>query len=350
MGYITKTGACACIALLFFFLPAALWARGQKDTSSDDNVLIKNDGASYTREAISGDPVQFDEIWGFVSQYHLDSMDYSAPLTDIGFYSSTINSYGELSEIPSRNSLASFTGRVHLVFSSENRALVNFILDPRYGLRNTIEDSLIAASAPFDGLIIDLEYIPGRDRDYYLSFLGELRDRLAGKMLSVCVPARTKTITDDMFPYEIIGTIADRVIVMAYDEHWSTSMPGPVASLEWCGRIADYALTVIPQKKLVMGLPLYGRTWTDDTLAGAWKYSSLNRQLAARDITGIEREEDGTARVEFTASVKVTGFFDDAYSLVLKCRQYKAKNIGAVAFWRIGLEDTDIWNWIDQTK
>ncbi len=67
---------------------------------------------------------------------------------------------------------------------------------------------------------------------------------------------------------------------MAYDEHWSGSTPGPVASLAWCAKVADYATSAIDSDKIVMGLPLYGRAWQDKKLARALRYEAV-QDLAA---------------------------------------------------------------------
>lgn len=332
-------------------------AHGTKDTgnttgSPADNataILAENSGAAYKREPISGTPVAFNEIWGFIMQYSMDDLDFDAPVTDIAFFSAIIDNYGNLVEIPDRTKLVPFAGRVHLVFSCDNRALVHFALDPQYNIRSKLEDALIEAAVQYDGLVIDMEYIPARDRDNFLSFLADLKAGLNGKTYSICVPARTRTITDDMFPYAEIGAVADRVIIMAYDEHWSKSRPGPVASLDWCASIADYALTVIPRQKIVMGLPFYGRTWTDENYAGAWRFKTLNRRLINNGVTSITRDEGGVAKVEYQGTVNVTGYFDDASSLLGKCRLYAGKNIENVSFWCLNQEDPVFWNWITTT-
>ena len=40
-------------------------------------------------------------------------------------------------------------------------------------------------------------------------------------------------MNDEAYDYAAIGRIADAVVLMAYDEHWSTSAPGPIASRPW---------------------------------------------------------------------------------------------------------------------
>lgn len=348
------------LLLALFFMSSVLFpanANGKKDTDTTAQspgdrtaeILAENNGAAYKREPLTGGPVAFKEVWGFIMQYSMDDLDFDAPVTDIAFFSAIIDNYGNLAEIPDRSKLLPFTGRAHLVFSCDNKALVHFALDPQYNIRGKLEDALAAATAQYDGLVIDMEYVPSLDRDNFLSFLADMKGKLAGKTYTVCVPARTRTITDDMFPYAEIGAIADRVIIMAYDEHWSRSRPGPVASLDWCASIADYALTVIPREKIVMGLPFYGRTWTDENHAGAWRYLTLNRRLVNNGVTSITRDEGGVAKIEYPATVNVTGYFDDAWSLLLKCRTYAGKNIENISFWCLNQEDPVFWNWITTT-
>ena len=332
---------------------AFLFAGGKKDVPSPETpqeraerLLAENEGAAYLREPIDGEHSFFGEVWGFALQERGEEIDLDAPLTDIALFTATLNNYAELDAVPRRSSLPSFAGRVHLTFACDSRALVHFVLDKDLGFRKGFETSLAEAAADFDGLCIDMEYIPARDRENFLTFLRDMKKAIGGKILSVCVPARTRTISDDIFPYKTIGEIADRVIIMAYDEHWSTSRPGPVASYAWCANVADYALTVIPKEKIVMGLPFYGRTWTGERHAGAWYFSGVNRKMLENGVPKVERDEGGVAKINYTATVNVTGYFDDTYSLVKKCRLYEEKKINNISFWRLGQEDKTFWQWI----
>ena len=342
------------IILILALFSALLFAGGKKDKTPPpetpqeraERILAENEGAAYLREPIDGEHSSFGEVWGFALQERSEEIDLDAPVTDIALFTATLNNYAELDAVPRRSSLPSFAGRVHLTFACDSRALVHFVLDKDLGFRKGFETSLAEAAADFDGLCIDMEYIPARDRENFLTFLRDMKKAIGGKILSVCVPARTRTISDDIFPYNTIGEIADRVIIMAYDEHWSTSAPGPVASYAWCANVADYALTVIPKEKIVMGLPFYGRTWTEERHAGAWYFSGVNRKMLENGVSKLERDEGGVAKINYTATVNVTGYFDDTYSLVKKCRLYEEKKINNISFWRLGQEDKTVWQWI----
>ena len=341
------------IILICALFPFFVWAGGKKDVPPTETpaeyaerMLSENEGAAYPREPIDGTHSSFAEVWGFALQNRSEEIDLDAPLTDIALFTATLNNYAELDAVPRRSVLSSFAGRVHLTFACDSRALVHFVLDKDIGFRKGFEGSLAEAAADFDGLCIDMEYIPARDRENFLTFLRDMKKLIGGKIFSVCVPARTRTVSDDIFPYKTIGEIADRVIIMAYDEHWSTSSPGPVASYAWCANVADYALTVIPKEKIVMGLPFYGRMWMEERHAGAWYFSGINRKMLENRVAQVERDEGGVAKINYTAAVNIIGYFDDTYSLLKKCRLYEEKKINNISFWRLGQEDTLFWQWI----
>ncbi len=321
-----------------------LYASGRKDSAAADGQRA---GAAYEQRLPEGSPVDFRETWGYVMQKYEAEFDPDFPITDVGYFAAEVDCYGDLVSVPNRLLLGDYGGRVHLVAICDSRSLTHFVLEPQSAARQKLMRQLLDASRNFDGLQIDFELIPARDRGNFLSFLRELKKSAAAenKIFSVCVPARTKTISDDVFPYKEITAIADRVIVMAYDEHWSSSAPGPIASMDWSQKIADYAVTVIPPEKLVMGLPFYGRTWADKKTAAGWYFSGINRIMRENKIRKIGYDEE-IPTVTIDMNVTLTGWFEDAYSLVHRLRLYKASDIQSVAFWRVGQEDPTFWQWL----
>lgn len=334
-----------CLYVLF---PLCVFAGGKKDIiESEDIVAQEKPKPSYKKEIPQGSPVEFTEVWGYVMKERESEFDRFSPITDVGYFAGEVNTYGELVGVPDRAILNDYNGRVHLVVVCESLSLTHLVLNPSYNVRKKLIEQIMEAAKPYDGIQIDFELIPGRDADNFISFLKELSDlaKKEEKIFSVCVPARVKTISDDVFPYKKIAALSDKVVVMAYDEHWSSGEPGPIASFKWCQRIVDYAVTVIPQEKLIMGLPFYGRTWGDKKPAQAWYFSGINRIMKENGAKKVEYI-NGIPSVKFNMDVQVTGYFEDAYSTVQKMRLYNFKNVKNIAFWRIGQEDPDIWNWI----
>lgn len=300
----------------------------------------------YRWNKLDGKKVQFKEIWGYLVTNRLKDFDKNAPLTDLALFGVDVDCYGKLETAPKRNLTAGFKGRVHLVAVCNSTSTTHFVLDPKYGLRGDLVKDLIFASREFDGLQIDYELVPQKDGEHFLEFLRQLKRKLDEKPLTVCVPARVKTFATDVYDYKKIAAVADKVMIMAYDEHWSTSGPGSVASINWCKKIVDYALGVLPADKYIIGVPFYGRSWIDRSLAQAWYFNGANRIMHENDVKQLKRK-DGVPHFEYEAKAKVTLWFDDATSLLQRARMYKNYGFDSIAFWRLGMEDAAFWEWIE---
>ncbi len=288
--------------------------------------------------------VPLTEAWGYLLSGEERFLAPSLPLTDVAYFGAGMNAYGELVGVPSRARLASWGGRVHLVVAEgSNHALSHFCLDPKYGVRDTLIASIAEASRPFDGVQIDFEAIPAADSGNFIAFLTALRASLpAGKTLSVALPARTKRLADP-YEYGAAAAVADRIIVMAYDEHWSGGSPGPIASLEWCERVASYAASVISPEKLVMGVPFYGRAWGDLNPSKAYRFSTLGNLMNDKAISDVYRTGE-IPWFEYSETVRVKVFYEDSHSITKRARLYGGKGISRLAFWRLGQEDPEIWS------
>jgi GH18 family chitinase len=283
----------------------------------------------------------FKETWGYLLSDRVEAYKRSAPLTDIGYFGAAVNLYGELVDVPDIKKIKGLSQRIHLVVVCEGRALSHFVLSNEV-LRKQLVKSLLTAAVPFDGLQIDFEQVPARDGDNFRLFLKELKQGLDGKMLSTALPARSRTLDGDVYDYEKIRDIVDRILVMAYDEHWSGSKPGSVASLSWCRSVAAYALKTVGEKKLIMGLPFYGRAWGSPNPSGAYVFSSIERIKRENNITEVQRE-NGIPTFSYETSVAVTVYYEDDYSLSARIEMYRSLGVKSVGFWRLGQESPTFW-------
>jgi spore germination protein YaaH len=285
------------------------------------------------------------EIWGYLLAGQEKALDPEYPLSDVVYFGAEVSVYGELIGVPDRNKAPSFPGRMHLVVTCNSQALSHFVLSPESPVRKGLVADLLRAAGPYDGLQIDFELVPRRDGDNFRSFLGELKAGLGNKMFTVALPARRNTLAGDVYDYGKIRPLADRIFVMAYDEHWSTSEPGPIASMDWCRSVAAYALETIGPEKLVMGLPFYGRTWGNVSTNRAFLFSGIEQIKLEQGIAEIRRE-GGIPAFTYEIPVSVTAYYEDAYSLANRIAMYRDLGVPAVGFWRLGQEDPAFWNLI----
>jgi len=284
----------------------------------------------------------FHEIWAYVVADREAAFRPGMPISDIGYFGAEINSYGTLVDVPKRSKLRNFSGRVHLVVACNGRSLSHFVLKHGSTERRNLIADLLAAARDYDGLQIDFENIPQRDGEPYLSFLKELRAGLGNKMFTVALAARSKKIADDVYDYEKILPVVDRILVMAYDEHWSGSAAGSIASLAWCKRVADYSLKVIGKEKLIMGLPFYGRGWAKPSHSQAYLYTTVERVMKENNIKNIRRE-NGIPAFDYDATVSVKVYYEDEYSLSARMEMYRSMGVNAIGFWRLGQETPAVW-------
>ena len=285
----------------------------------------------------------FNEVWAYLVAGREFALNNRLPITDLVYFGAEVDLYGKLSGIPDFNNIARFPGRKHFVAQCNGRALSYFVLREGSSERQELINDLLEASRRYDGLQINFEYIPARAGAPFLSFLRELRERLPDeKMFTIAIAARTRTLQNDVYDYATIAPLMDRMLVMAYDEHWSTSAPGPIASMGWCYRVARHSLDVIGPEKLIMGLPFYGRSWGNITPNRAFVHSGIEDIIREQTISEIHRD-NGIPNFRYDTNLTVTVFYEDEFSLSARLEMYKRMGVQSVGFWRLGQETPAFW-------
>lgn len=195
---------------------------------------------------------------------------------------------------------------------------------------------------PAEGINLDLEMMKAEDREGYTALCRELRAAFPDKMITAAVMAKTSDSQSwvKSFDYWAIGQILDRVMIMAYDEHYSTGAPGPVASYNWVKDVVAYATSVIPANKLMLGLPAYGYTWAEGSRGKALDQTGLNR-LQANGIpvqNGFSQESYSPYMTYSENGISYTAWYEDYKSLNEKWNLALNNQLSGVFFWRMGGE------------
>src|SRR5215471_9384341 len=114
------------------------------------------------------------------------------------------------------------------------------------------------ASDRFKGAALDFEEIPLEAQPGFRALVAELGKALhaRGMKLYLNVP-----VADKDYDYGQLAANSDGLVIMNYDQHQTTSGPGPVASHEWFISNLQQALKDIPVNKIICGIGNYGYDW-----------------------------------------------------------------------------------------
>jgi len=241
-----------------------------------------------------------------------------------------------------------------LISNEYNKTLVNQILSNLSIMNNHISNivNLVVANN-YDGIDIDYEGLYASDKNNFTLFISNLAEELHSKnrLLSICVQAKwSDSITWDgpgAMDYENLSKHADKLRIMAYDEHWSTSEPGPIASYSWTENIVKYAITKSSKDKIVLGVPFYGRDWwqtgSDTWDSDAYTYTGISGLMTSE---GATREWNETAKVpQFTYYDHLGDgkdhyvYYEDNQSLSYKLDLVVKYDLGGICAWSLGNED-----------
>ena len=209
---------------------------------------------------------------------------------------------------------------------------------------NALADLVVKSSAA--GINIDLENLKPEDKDVYLEFLRTLTNVLHknNKLVSVDV-----TANDPAYDFEYIGQVVDYVVLMAYDEHYPSSVPGPIASAGWFDDVVDQGISAIPKNKLIIALGAYGYDWTIGTTtpATSLKYDEV-MTLAANADAQPELNSDSGLNMYFSytddSNKNHQVWFLNGVTAWNEYLKVKSSQVAGVALWRLGTEDKNYWN------
>jgi spore germination protein YaaH len=205
----------------------------------------------------------------------------------------------------------------------------------------------------FAGIDIDYEDLTAADRDAFSAFLEQLALALhaVDRVLTVDVFAKDsdqgydeRNLAQD---YAAIGAAADQVRLMAYDWHWQTSDPGPIAPADWVDRVLTYAVHEIPAGKVVLGVPTYGYGWGPQggELVSWLQAYGLSHQHGV-PVNWDQTAQSPWLRYTDDEGAEHTVWFENAYSVKAKLELAQHYRLGGVYLWLVGDEDDGIWQMV----
>lgn len=216
-------------------------------------------------------------------------------------------------------------------------------------IKNTLIDNVIQIlnEKNYAGLDVDFEYVYPSDREAYNNFLQTVADRIKplGYILTTAVApkisANQQGLLYEAHDYPVHGEVADHIIIMTYEWGYTFGPPMAVAPINEVERVLKYAVSVIPSRKILMGMPNYGYDWTLPYRRGSRANAISNLQAVNLAINnGATIQYDEKAQAPFFYYTAENGarhvvWFDDARSLTARLKLVEKYNLGGVSYWTI---------------
>jgi peptidoglycan-N-acetylglucosamine deacetylase len=222
--------------------------------------------------------------------------------------------------------------------------------------------SFFAAFPAYRGLSLDIENLPDSASPAYVGFVRDLYADLHARNLRLYVNTMVSTTDDDM---RQIAANSDGIILMNYDEHEVESQPGPIASQEWFVNNLRRALTLVPKEKLICAIGNYGYDWTL-SIPNPKGHRKGHRHskpelIDTEDLSvaeALQRASDADADLDLDYNSLNPHFeyidedlnqrhvvwFLDGVTVLNELRGARALGLQTFALWRLGEEDSSLWN------
>ena len=204
------------------------------------------------------------------------------------------------------------------------------------------------------GVMVDFENLPKPGIAALRGFLADLHARLAPKHRVVVV---TMPIDDADWSARRLAEVADKVVLMAYDEHWQSGQPGPIASNGWFAGHLTEQLKGLSSDKVIVALGNYAYDWHGgangqsvadvQTVEEAWLTAHDSGAAAQWDKAsgntgfGYTDDEDQNAA---TPAARHQVWMLDAAASWNEMQMLSRLGVRSVALWRLGSEDPGFWD------
>lgn len=200
----------------------------------------------------------------------------------------------------------------------------------------------------FKGINIDFEDMNLDSDEYLIAFMKELSETFKQNKLLVTMDIMTD---NDDYNIQKLNPYVDYFILMAYDEYAADSDSGPVSSQKWVEAQTEKILKKTSPEKIILGLGAYGYDWStnkDDNTSVTYM-QAITKASASKAVINFD---DNTFNLNYSYTDSKnnthTVFFNDAASIFNTMRFSSEYPLAGTAVWRLGSEDSRIWNFYDK--
>ncbi len=230
--------------------------------------------------------------------------------------------------------------------------------------RGELEDQILrffAALPAYRGLSLDFENLREDSIPVYVNFVQELYAKLHDHNLRLYV--NVAVATEDKYLQQI-GNNSDGVVLMNYDLHEVESDPGPIAPQQWFVSNLQRVLKIVPKEKLICAIGNYGYDWTlsipppakgrngktpkpqvvdteDLTVSRVWQRASDADADLNLDYDSLNPHFE---YIDEDSNQRHVVWFLDGVTVLNEMRAARELGLQTFALWRLGEEDSSLWN------
>lgn len=195
-------------------------------------------------------------------------------------------------------------------------------------------------SGGYRSVVVDFEGMTPRDLNQLLTVTKAVADSVHAHGVStvvIAVPAGDTAA----YPAALLLQSADLIMPVLYDQHWSTSPPGPIAAPDWVTRNLGIRVAEVGAARIVAAFPLYGYRWRRSAETEIISYDDA-RRLTTMTNTPLTRDHAS----DTLHAVSPEGWeiwVSDGVLLETLVREARELGVTTFALWRLGLEDPAVW-------
>ena len=215
--------------------------------------------------------------------------------------------------------------------------------------RQNIISQLIqaATSVGMYGINVDFESLSEDVGIHFLEFLRELSIECHKNNLVLSVDNPVPEDFTSHYDRAEQGRVVDYVIIMGYDEHYVGSEAGSVASLPWVEQGIQDTLAEVPAERVINAVPFYTRLWR--TTSGNVTSEAIGMDQAQQVISenNVETYWDKTTSQNYgkydidNSTYQI--WIEDSQSIAEKVKLVSKYNLAGVSAWKLGFENSGIW-------
>ncbi|MBT2620508.1 polysaccharide deacetylase family protein [Chryseobacterium sp. ISL-6] len=200
----------------------------------------------------------------------------------------------------------------------------------------------------FKGINIDFEDMNLDSDENLIAFMKELSDTFKQNKLLVTMDIMTD---NDDYNIQSLNPYVDYFVLMAYDEYSASGDAGPISSQKWIEAQTGKILKKTTANKIILGLGAYGYDWSsnpDDNVSVSYM-QAITKASASKSVMNFD---DNTFNLNYSytdfKNNTHTVFFNDAASIFNTMRFSSEYPLAGTALWRLGSEDSRVWNFYDK--